>query len=47
MRNRECVPKLSPETRSEGRQALIDAAWRCAAVRGFRDLTETRPDSDQ
>jgi TetR/AcrR family transcriptional regulator, repressor for uid operon len=33
------VPKLSPETRSERRQALIDAAWRCAAVRGFRDLT--------
>jgi AcrR family transcriptional regulator len=33
------VPKLSPETRSERRQALIEAAWRCAAVRGFRDLT--------
>jgi AcrR family transcriptional regulator len=33
------VPKLRPETRSERRQALIAAAWRCAAVRGFRDLT--------
>lgn len=33
------MPKLSPETRSERRQALIDAAWRCAAARGFRDLT--------
>jgi AcrR family transcriptional regulator len=33
------VPKLSPETRSERRQALIEAAWRCAARRGFRDLT--------
>jgi AcrR family transcriptional regulator len=33
------VPKLSPETRSERRQALIAAAWRCAAIRGFRDLT--------
>jgi AcrR family transcriptional regulator len=33
------VPKLSPETRFERRQALINAAWRCAAVRGFRDLT--------
>jgi AcrR family transcriptional regulator len=33
------VPKLRPETRSERRQLLIDAAWRCAAVRGFSDLT--------
>jgi len=33
------VPKLSPETRSERRQALIAAAWRCAAKSGFRDLT--------
>jgi AcrR family transcriptional regulator len=33
------MPKLSSETRSERRQLLIDAAWRCAAVRGFRDLT--------
>jgi AcrR family transcriptional regulator len=33
------VPKLSPETRSERRQALIAAAWRCASERGFRDLT--------
>jgi AcrR family transcriptional regulator len=33
------VPKIRPETRVERRQALLDAAWRCAAVRGFRDLT--------
>ncbi len=33
------MPKLRPETRVERRQELIDAAWRCAAVRGFSDLT--------
>lgn len=33
------MPKLRPETRAERRQLLIDAAWRCAALRGFRDLT--------
>jgi len=33
------LPKLRPETRTERRQLLIDAAWRCAAVQGFRDLT--------
>ena len=33
------MPKLRPETRIERRQLLVDAAWRCAAVRGFRDLT--------
>jgi AcrR family transcriptional regulator len=33
------VPKIRPETRVERRQVLLDAAWRCAAVRGFRDLT--------
>ena len=33
------MPKLKPETRSERRQSLIAAAWRCAALRGFRDLT--------
>lgn len=33
------MPKLRPETRVERRQLLIAAAWRCAAVRGFRDLT--------
>ncbi len=33
------MPKLRPETRIERRQLLIDAAWRCAAVRGFGDLT--------
>ena len=33
------MPKLLPETRIERRQELIDAAWRCAARRGFRDVT--------
>ncbi len=33
------MPKLRPETRAERRQLLVDAAWRCAALRGFRDLT--------
>lgn len=33
------MPKLRPETRLERRQDLIDAAWRCAARSGFRDLT--------
>jgi AcrR family transcriptional regulator len=33
------MPKLRPETRSERRQQIVDAAWRCAAQRGFRDLT--------
>lgn len=33
------MPKLRPETRSERRALLIDAAWRCAAVHGFRDFT--------
>ncbi len=30
---------MRPETRVERRQDLIEAAWRCAASRGFRDLT--------
>jgi AcrR family transcriptional regulator len=33
------VPKLREETRTERRRLLIEAAWRCAAVRGFGDLT--------
>lgn len=33
------MPRIRPETRVERRQALVDAAWRCAAVQGFRDLT--------
>jgi len=33
------MPKLRAETRSERRKSLIDAAWRCAGVRGFSDLT--------
>lgn len=30
---------MRPETRVERRQDLIEAAWRCAARQGFRDLT--------
>ncbi len=33
------MPKLRPETLVERRQLLVDAAWRCAALQGFRDLT--------
>lgn len=33
------MPKLRLETRVERRRLLIDAAWRCAAVRGFGHLT--------
>jgi AcrR family transcriptional regulator len=33
------VPKLRPQTRLERRQLLLDAAWRCAAERGFGHLT--------
>ena len=39
LRRKDAVPKLRPETRSERRQLLIAAAWRCAALRGFGDLT--------
>lgn len=35
----EVVPKLKPETRVARRNDLIDAAWRCAARSGFRDMT--------
>ncbi len=33
------MPKLRPETLVERRQLLVDAAWQCAALQGFRDLT--------
>jgi AcrR family transcriptional regulator len=33
------MPKLKPETRVARHKELIDAAWRCAARSGFRDLT--------
>jgi AcrR family transcriptional regulator len=33
------MPKLKPETRVARRNDLIEAAWRCAARSGFRDLT--------
>ncbi|HWF57660.1 MAG TPA: TetR/AcrR family transcriptional regulator [Candidatus Dormibacteraeota bacterium] len=33
------MPKISTAVRSERRQQLIDAAWRCAGRRGYRDMT--------
>jgi AcrR family transcriptional regulator len=33
------VPKLREKTRNERRRLLIEAAWKCAGVNGFRDLT--------
>ena len=33
------MPKISEEVRSERRQALIDAAWRCAARQGYHAMT--------
>jgi AcrR family transcriptional regulator len=33
------MPKLKPETRIERRHDLLDAAWRCAARSGFRDMS--------
>jgi AcrR family transcriptional regulator len=33
------MPRIAPAVRHERRQQLIDAAWRCAATQGFRDLT--------
>jgi AcrR family transcriptional regulator len=33
------MPRIDPSVREERRQAFIDAAWRCAARRGFRDTT--------
>lgn len=33
------MPKLSLELRSQRRQQFVDAAWRCAVRRGYRDLT--------
>lgn len=33
------MPKLRPEVRAERRRQFVDAAWRCAARWGFRDLS--------
>lgn len=33
------MPRISGRRRRERRQALIDAAWRCAAVHGYHELT--------
>jgi len=33
------MPRITPAVRTERRQNIIEAAWRCAARRGFGDLT--------
>jgi AcrR family transcriptional regulator len=33
------MPRVAEETRRHRRQRLIDAAWRCLAGKGYRDLT--------
>lgn len=33
------MPKIAPIVRQERREALIEAAWRCAGRKGFSDLT--------
>lgn len=33
------MPKIADTTRNERRQALIDAAWRCAARKGYQATT--------
>lgn len=33
------MPRITPAVRTERRQHIIDAAWRCAARKGFADLT--------
>jgi AcrR family transcriptional regulator len=33
------MPRIGLERKSQRRQQIIDAAWRCAARMGFRDLT--------
>jgi TetR/AcrR family transcriptional regulator, transcriptional repressor of bet genes len=33
------MPRIGAETREARRQAFVDAAWRCAATRGYRNWT--------
>jgi len=33
------MPRITPAVRTERRQSIIEAAWRCAARKGFGDLT--------
>lgn len=33
------MPRLKQEERQERRQRLLDAAWRCTARKGYRDMT--------
>jgi AcrR family transcriptional regulator len=33
------MPRISLSARTERRQHILDAAWRCTARKGFRDLT--------
>jgi AcrR family transcriptional regulator len=35
----ESMPRITPAVRTERRQSIIEAAWRCAARKGFGDLT--------
>ena len=38
-RYHDAMPRLREETRLERRQAFVDAAWRCAATRGYHAMT--------
>src|SRR5690348_4957233 len=33
------MPRITPGVRTERRQHIVEAAWRCAARKGFGDLT--------
>lgn len=33
------MPRMAPAARAERRQEIVNAAWRCAARKGFSDLT--------
>lgn len=33
------MPKIAVEQRAARRRQFIDAAWRCAAIKGYRDMT--------
>lgn len=35
----QAVPRLRDETRAERRRQFVQAAWRCAETRGYRDMT--------
>lgn len=33
------MPKIAEERKVARRREFVDAAWRCAATKGFRDMT--------